>query len=216
MDRNTIIAATVAAAIHSGLLFGFNRGPAPTPPPKPIEPRNEILIMPNPEPPEPDIVVAAAPQGSPEQIVPRSADTPSVETAVFNLPVDRLPPVDVTNVASISSVPLGVPDGIGDALQNFVVGTLALDNPPRTRTQVAPEYPFQAKSSGRTGEVMVEFVVDEGGRVLQPRVVRSSDRVFEEPTLRAVQRWRFEPGRVQGQVVRFRMAVPVVFNLHEH
>ena len=57
----------------------------------------------------------------------------------------------------------------------------------------------------------MEFVVDEAGRVLDPHVVRSNDPVFEAPTLRAVAKWRFEPGRKNGQVVRFRMSVPVAF-----
>ncbi|MEO5961553.1 MAG: energy transducer TonB, partial [Opitutaceae bacterium] len=65
------------------------------------------------------------------------------------------------------------------------------------------------------GEVLVNFMVDEAGRVSEARVVRSSDSVFEEPTLRAVSKWRFEPGRVHGDLVRFRMSVPVVFSLKE-
>jgi protein TonB len=43
--------------------------------------------------------------------------------------------------------------------------------------------------------------------------VRSSSHAFEEPTLRAIAKWRFEPGRRGGQIVRFRMQVPVVFKL---
>jgi protein TonB len=45
--------------------------------------------------------------------------------------------------------------------------------------------------------------------------VRSSAQVFDEPTLRAVARWKFEPGRKDGRAVRFRMSVPVVFNVHD-
>ena len=55
----------------------------------------------------------------------------------------------------------------------------------------------------------------EEAAAIDPRVVKSSDRMFEEPTLRAVAKWQFEPGRRAGRIVRFRMAVPVVFNLNE-
>ena len=89
-----------------------------------------------------------------------------------------------------------------------------LDNAPRTRTQIAPVYPYEAKVNGRPGEVVVEFIVDESGRVLEPRVVRSTDPIFEAATVRAVSKWRFEPGRRDGRVVRFRMAVPVAFALN--
>ena len=33
--------------------------------------------------------------------------------------------------------------------------------------------------------------------------------------LRAVAKWRFEPGRRHGQIVRFRMVVPIHFSLNE-
>jgi protein TonB len=62
---------------------------------------------------------------------------------------------------------------------------------------------------------VVEFGVDEGGRVYDPRVVRSSDALFDEPTLEAVRQWRFEPGRRNGRIVRFRMMLPVEFHLDQ-
>jgi protein TonB len=46
--------------------------------------------------------------------------------------------------------------------------------------------------------------------------VRSSDRIFEEAALRAVARWKFEPGRRDGRIVRFKMSVPIVFRLDEN
>ncbi len=63
--------------------------------------------------------------------------------------------------------------------------------------------------------MLVEFIVEETGRVLDPRVLDSTDRVFEEATLRAVAKWRFEPGTRDGRIVRFRMTVPGVFSLGE-
>jgi protein TonB len=80
---------------------------------------------------------------------------------------------------------------------------------------VAPIFPHEARSSGMNGEVLVEFVVDESGRVHDPRVVRASSPIFEPATLQAVAKWRFEPGKSHGRVVRFRMAVPVIFNVQE-
>jgi len=63
---------------------------------------------------------------------------------------------------------------------------------------------------------MVEFTVDEMGRVINPHVTSSTHSEFEAPTLRAVQTWRFEPGKHLGRVVRFRMSVPVQFSLNDH
>jgi protein TonB len=66
-----------------------------------------------------------------------------------------------------------------------------------------------------SGEVYVDFVVDERGQVTNPQVVKSSNPVFNDPTLRAVSKWQFEPGRRNGKVVKFRMTVPVMFSLDE-
>ena len=96
-----------------------------------------------------------------------------------------------------------------------VISTDLLDNAPRARFQAAPIYPFEAKRTGTQGEVHVEFVVDERGCVTDPRVVRSSNRMFDEATLRAVAKWQFEPGRRHGAAIKFRMTVPVMFNLNE-
>jgi protein TonB len=90
-----------------------------------------------------------------------------------------------------------------------------LDNPPRTRAQTPPTYPFSLKTSGVSGEVLVEFVVDEYGRVIHPRVVRSTHAEFEAPTLAALSKWMFEPGTRNRAPVRFRMVVPVKFNLND-
>lgn len=51
--------------------------------------------------------------------------------------------------------------------------------------------------------------------VVNPFVVSSTDHRFEEASLRAVSKWRFEPGKHHGRVVRFRMSVPLVFRLTE-
>ncbi|MBE36925.1 MAG: hypothetical protein CMI16_15450 [Opitutaceae bacterium] len=47
-----------------------------------------------------------------------------------------------------------------------------------------------------------------------PYLINRTDRRFEEAALRAVSKWRFEPGRRHGRVVQFRMAVPIIFRLN--
>ncbi len=217
MDRNWIVAGTVAVVIHGGLAWALRRGPMPTAlrsiVPAVLLNKFELPVEP---PDEPEIAVATeAPPGRPDPFTPRSLDTPVADPGPFTRPVSTLPAVEVKHVAFVGETSIGVPDGVGTDIGAFIAGAVNLDNPPRTRVQIAPHYPHEARAGGRNGEVHVEFVVDEAGRVVNPRVVRSSDRVFDEPTLRAVSKWRFEPGRLQGTIVRFRMAVPVVFNFNE-
>jgi TonB family protein len=106
----------------------------------------------------------------------------------------KLPPS--AGVAKIVPGAYGDPNGTGDAwMARPVLSYAMLDNSPRTRAQAAPVYPSEARRQGLAGEVWVEFMVDEDGRVLNPRVVRSSDAMFESATLNAVLKWRFEPGQ---------------------
>lgn len=129
-----------------------------------------------------------------------------------------LPPIERGIVGDVRQiVDVGRPDGDirGLVAAKGIFSPGALDNPPRTRYQAAPFYPPEKRRLGETGEVWVEFDVDETGVVHNPRVTTSSDRAFEEPTLRAVAKWRFEPGKRHGQVVAFRMTVPVIFSLNE-
>jgi protein TonB len=61
--------------------------------------------------------------------------------------------------------------------------------------------------------VVVGFIVDSSGNVVQAYVVRSSHREFEQPAVQAVSRWKFRPGRKGGRAVNTRMQVPIIFSI---
>ncbi|HSY54340.1 MAG TPA: energy transducer TonB, partial [Opitutaceae bacterium] len=103
------------------------------------------------------------------------------------------------------SPPSGIGDEIGHDKQPFSPDML--DHTPEAVRQSQPIYPINAKNTGENGEVVVTFVVDESGRVLNPQVVSSTDPIFEEPTIHAIGQWRFVPGTMHGVPVRFRMRV---------
>jgi periplasmic protein TonB len=102
--------------------------------------------------------------------------------------------------------------GGGGGPTNFLPKT-ALENVPRAKVRIPPEYPAEMRREKMDGEVMVEFFVDARGNVVNAKVRSSTHRAFEEPTIRAVMRWKFEPGISNGIAVPFRMAIPVNFRL---
>ena len=61
------------------------------------------------------------------------------------------------------------------------------------------------------GVVTLIFIVDETGRVINPRVEKSSHPEFDSPALEAVRQWKFEPAIKGGQRVSCRMRVPIRF-----
>lgn len=108
--------------------------------------------------------------------------------------------------------PDGIPKGLGDFGHPRLASVDDLDHAPRAVAQPSPLYPEPMRRDGVNGSVTVAFVVDIEGRVVSARVARSTHRGFEDAAVRAVRRWRFEPGTQNGRKVSFRMAVPIEFN----
>lgn len=77
-------------------------------------------------------------------------------------------------------------------------------------------YPAQAVREGIQGRVLVDFVIDEKGRVTDVRAVRSPHPLLEEEALRVIKAspdWK--PGRVKGRKVKSQMSLNVEFRLEK-
>lgn len=223
MKTRYVIPVAAAVTLHALLLFGFRRvHPAAGPttaltdsprlkdPPMPVDLRDPDERIASSEP-------AGQPKGSPDagrpltedrSLRPSATDFPQAPVVVREVPV--------VHPTKISPGRFGAITGSEDGVGSMGVGPIdftKLDHEPRVLARISPRYPEAARHDGRTGEVLVSFIVDETGRVHNPEVVRASDPIFEEATLRAVAQWRFEPGKLAGRPVRFRMAIPVRFSL---
>ena len=76
------------------------------------------------------------------------------------------------------------------------------------------KYPKEATDKGTQGRVVVQFIVDKDGSVVEPTVVKSVSPELDQEALRVVKmmpKWR--PGKQNGEVVRVRYAIPVSFRL---
>lgn len=88
-----------------------------------------------------------------------------------------------------------------------------LDKPPSVMSSVPPNYPPALRRAGVEGTVVLVFVLNESGRVEDPRVESSSRSEFEQPAVDAVRRWRFRPGEKGGEAVRTYMRLPIRFRV---
>ncbi|QDU66092.1 energy transducer TonB [Engelhardtia mirabilis] len=102
----------------------------------------------------------------------------------------------------------GFGQGGADVAELFSLADL--DQRPRAVYQTQPVQDAKTRRLA-PATVYIIFIVDEQGRVENPRVQSSPDPAFERPALAAVRQWRFEPGKRGGQPVRFRMRVPITF-----
>ena len=75
-------------------------------------------------------------------------------------------------------------------------------------------YPAEAHSKNEQGRVIVQFVVEQDGRITNAKVAKSVSPSLDAESIRlvgAMPNW--EPGKVKGKAVRCMFTVPVVFKL---
>jgi protein TonB len=150
-------------------------------------------------------------------------------------PPEEAPPPELTEQATpldLSQLELALNPGLGDgAVGDFAVklstadgaagmrnsddifSMAELDQVPRVMFQPAPQYPPELKKKKIQGTVYVLFIVDQEGRVRDPKIQKTDNTAFDVPAMNAVKKWRFEPGKVGGKAVQFRMRVPLTFAL---
>ena len=75
-------------------------------------------------------------------------------------------------------------------------------------------YPKIAKEMGIQGVVYVGFIVDEYGKVKEPKVLRSLAVPLDKEAIRVIEEdIKFTPGYHQGNAVPVRMVLPIRFRM---
>ena len=102
-----------------------------------------------------------------------------------------------------------------DEAEIFVV----VENPPvliggisAVQTQIV--YPPLALKAGIEGRVIVQFVIDKNGQVLNPAVVRGIGGGCDEEAARAVLKAKLQPGLQRGRPVAVRYTLPITFRIN--
>jgi TonB family protein len=90
-----------------------------------------------------------------------------------------------------------------------------LDRAPSPRFQARPQYPAEMRAAGTGGEVVVDFVVNAAGDVVNAIALRSTQREFEAAAVEAVSKWKFKAGQKGGHDVATHMQVPIVFAFNQ-
>ena len=75
-------------------------------------------------------------------------------------------------------------------------------------------YPETAKKNGTQGRVTVQFIIDKGGNVTDPKVIRAVDKDLDAEAIRLVGTMpKWKPGMQKGQAVAVKYTLPVMFRL---
>lgn len=179
----------------------FLKPPDPPPPPPP-------------ETPPPDAVVTANPPPQGFQTVIPPTDIPK-----------EIPPVNLNekfNAADFSGK--GVEGGIAAGLVGGTgpVDTQAetylaaeVDDPVAPINIPKPRYPPVMQQAGIAGSVDVQYVVDTTGHsdMRYWKVLKSTNKAFEEPAREAISKGVFKPAKIKGTPVRQLVQQRVSFNI---
>lgn len=221
MNRDLLIGLLISAGLHSGFLFGEKLMSKKGPPPKVAEVVEtiELMEMPPLEPEEPEPVESEEPPSEEiaEMAPPMAADVPSVVNIdSFVQKLQPPPPPGLERPTGAITIPTGRPNtgNIGQGMKDLF-DLANLDQQPQPRFQAKPNYPFEMRRAGITGDVLVGFIVDSNGDVREAYAIKSTQREFEAAAIQAVSKWKFKPGRKGGRAVNTKMQVPIVFSITE-
>jgi len=95
---------------------------------------------------------------------------------------------------------LSMPGSGGKAKEPYPVGTRGV-TPPMAIFKVKAGYSDEARQACVEGDVLLSVLIDRRGRMTDVRVLRPIGRGLDEEALSAVKKWRFQPGKKDGQNV---------------
>ena len=75
------------------------------------------------------------------------------------------------------------------------------------------KYPENAKKANIEGLVIIQFIVNEKGEVVNPVVIRGIGGGCDEEAIRVIKKAEFIPGKQRGVPVRVQYSVPIFFKL---
>lgn len=162
--------------------------------PEPVEPvREEEVVLEPMDPMKNPVPPNARPE--PETVIPGTL-TPNVPGTIE---IPEFKPGKTTPIPTVREI--------------FPVNMV--DRAPRILRAITPVYPFDAKSKGIQGKVVLRFIVDEDGRVQAPEVIKAEpEGVFEESALAAIVKYRFDPAVIGSKKVKCLVVLPVGFRLN--
>ena len=73
---------------------------------------------------------------------------------------------------------------------------------------------YKRQENGTQGRVIVQFIIDKDGSIINPTVVRGIDPYLDKEAIRVIKimpKWK--PGMQRGRAVRVKYTLPVVFKL---
>ncbi len=82
---------------------------------------------------------------------------------------------------------------------------------PEPRAFYYPFYPLSLRMEGVEGTVLLEFVIDRDGNVIEPKISSSTEPRFNEYAIEAIRESKFFPALVDDKPVNFPVEFPITY-----
>lgn len=213
-DRRLLrVSLAVAALVHLGLLFlpmpWTGAEAAPEAPPRAVHALVNVRPAPPPPPPTDTPRTPTTPVPVPEWLV----DEPEVDDTPIPLPTQDIPADVPVIVLDGPPPPVPAPPAPPAPAEDGPIYVVGAVEPPVAIHDPRPVYPEMARQARRGGLVIVQVVVEKDGSVTGVEVLKPEPFGLTEAAVAAVERWRFEPARLDGEPVAVYFQLTVRFTL---
>lgn len=178
----------------------FLKPPEPPPPPPPTTPPPDAIVTANP--PPMGFQTVMPPTEIPKDIPPVNLN-------------ERFDAKDFSGKGVEGGLASGVVGGTGPVSTQETFVEAEVDDPVQPINFPRPKYPPVLQQAGIAGSVDVQYVVGIEGKA-EPesfRVLRSTNKAFEEPARDAIMAGTFKPAKIRGQPVRQLVQQRISFNI---
>ena len=73
------------------------------------------------------------------------------------------------------------------------------------------DFDSKVRQNELIGDVIVRFIIDENGKVIQPEIIDTFNLVLNDVIIDKVKQMKFSPPLQNGRPVRVRYKLPIVF-----
>ena len=214
--------SSVAPALSISTLPG-NTGPGTSSVPQPTPARLSIET--------PKVEVRSEPQPQPKvEVRPEPEPQPTMRA---NINVGKISAPNMKTAAKISAVepppvltsdPAALPKGINVASTFGASSSIASPGAPpeavkggqlvqpKLITSVASAYPAAAKAAHAQGDVLIDALIDNTGKVVATKVISGSP-LLQQAAVDSLRFWKYEPARLNGEAIPIHIRVNVSFRL---
>lgn len=179
---------------------------------------------PPPPPPETPVNTPPPPKGFQELVPP---DVPPPEIPDIDTSAPAVNVEDFTGIGQAGGTAKGVEVGgvptntapVDSSQFVFEVGSLDYDARPEIRNRgqlpgiLSRYYPRMLADAGIEGQTVMQFVILPNGQVdpASIKVISTSHEQFADASIKAIEKFRFSPGKYKGQPVRVMIQIPITW-----